>query len=105
MWACRAAMGTPAAARDKRLTAAGALASGCNENPLWGALRVFMGELLKLGFELAESTVSKCMIRRRGPPSQSRRAFLRNHADAIAAIWRIFLLANVRDGLVNSCHT
>jgi len=41
-WACRAAMGTPATARDKRLTAAGALASGCNENPLWGALRVFM---------------------------------------------------------------
>ena len=81
--------------------AAGALASGCNENPLWGALRVFMGELLKLGFELAESTVSKYMIRRRGPPSQTRRAFLRNHADAIAAIWRIFLLANVRDGLVN----
>src|SRR6516162_5707869 len=87
-------------ARDKRLTAAGALASGCNENPLWGALRI-RGELLKLGFELAESTVSKYMIRRRGPPSQTRRAFLRNHADAIAAIGRIFLLAYVRDGLVN----
>jgi hypothetical protein len=59
------------------------------------------GELLKLGFELAESTVSKYMIRRRGPPSQTRRAFLRNHADTIAAIRRIFLLANVLDGLVN----
>ena len=70
------------------------------ENPLWGAPRIH-GELLKLGFEIAESTVSKYMIRRRGPPSQTRRAFLRNHADAIAAIWRIFLLANVRDGLVN----
>ena len=34
------------------------------ENPLWGAPRIH-GELLKLGFELAESTVSKYMIRRR----------------------------------------
>ena len=42
--------------------------------------------LLKLGFELAESTVSKYMIRRRHPPSQSWRTFLRNHAEAIAAI-------------------
>jgi hypothetical protein len=55
------------------------------ENPLWGAPRIH-GELLKLGFEVAESTVSKYMIRRRGPPSQSWRTFLRNHTDAIAAI-------------------
>src|ERR1700704_172932 len=55
------------------------------ENPLWGAPRIH-GELLKLGFEVAESTVSKYMIRRRGPPSQSWRTFLRNHAEAIAAI-------------------
>ena len=54
-------------------------------NPLWGAPRIH-GELLKLGFEVAESTVSKYMIRRRGPPSQSWRTFLRNHAEAIAAI-------------------
>ena len=54
------------------------------ENPLWGAPRIH-GELLKLGFELAESTVSK-YIRRRRPPSQSWRTFLRNHADGIAAI-------------------
>jgi hypothetical protein len=44
------------------------------------------GELLKLGFEIAESTVSKYMIRHRGPPSQTWRTFLCNHADAIAAI-------------------
>jgi hypothetical protein len=55
------------------------------ENPLWGAPRIH-GELLKLGFEIAESTVSKYMIRRRGPPSQTWRTFLRNRADAIAAI-------------------
>ncbi len=55
------------------------------ENPLWGAPRIH-GELLKLGFELAESTVSRYMMRRRRPPSQSWRTFLRNHAEAIAAI-------------------
>ena len=54
------------------------------ENPLWGAPRIH-GELLKLGFELAELTVSKDMIRRRHPPSQSWRTFLRNHAEAISA--------------------
>jgi len=52
---------------------------------LWGAPRIH-GELLKLGFEIAESTVSKYMIRRRGPPSQTWRTFLRNHAEAIAEI-------------------
>jgi hypothetical protein len=55
------------------------------ENPLWGAPRIH-GELLKLGYEIAESTVSKYMIRRQGPPSQTWRTFLRNHANAIAAI-------------------
>ncbi len=57
----------------------------CKENPLWGAPRIH-GELLKLGFEIAESTVSTYMIRPRRPPSQNWRTFLRNHADAIAAI-------------------
>jgi transposase InsO family protein len=55
------------------------------ENRLWGAPRIH-GELLKLGFEVAESTVSTYMIRHRRPPSQNWRTFLRNHADAIAAI-------------------
>jgi transposase InsO family protein len=55
------------------------------DNPLWGAPRIH-GELLKLGFVIAESTVSKYLVRRRGPPSQGWRTFLRNHADAIAAI-------------------
>jgi len=55
------------------------------ENPLWGASRIH-GELLMLGFEVAQSTVSKYMPRRRSPPSQSWKTFLRNHAEAIAAI-------------------
>ncbi len=55
------------------------------ENPLWGAPRVH-GELFKLGYEIVESTVSKYMVRRQRPPSQTWRTFLRNHANAIAAI-------------------
>ena len=55
------------------------------ENPLWGASRIH-GELLMLGFEVAQSTVSRYMVRRRNPPSQSWKTFLQNHAEAIAAI-------------------
>jgi len=55
------------------------------ENPLWGAPRIH-GELLKLGFEVSQSSVAKYMVKRRGPPSQGWRAFLRNHAPDIAAM-------------------
>jgi transposase InsO family protein len=55
------------------------------ENPLWGASRIH-GELLMLGFEVAQSTVSKYMVRRRNPPSQPWKTFLRNQAEAISAI-------------------
>ena len=52
---------------------------------LWGAPRIY-GELLMLGFEVAQSTVSKYMVRPSKPPSQTWKASLRNHAEAIAAI-------------------
>jgi hypothetical protein len=55
------------------------------DNPLWGAPRIH-GELLKLGFEVAQSTVAKYMFIRWGPPSQGWRTFLRNHAPDIAAM-------------------
>src|SRR3979409_1847849 len=55
------------------------------ENPLWGAPRIH-GELLKLGFEIALSSVAKYMVKRRRPPSQGWRTFLRNHAPVIAAM-------------------
>jgi transposase InsO family protein len=55
------------------------------ENSFWGAPRIH-GELLKLGFEVAQSSVAKYMVKRRGPPSQGWRAFLRNHAQDIAAM-------------------
>ena len=55
------------------------------ENPLWGASRIH-GELLMLGFEVAQSTVSKYMARSGTPRSQNWKTFLRKHAQAIAAI-------------------
>jgi hypothetical protein len=55
------------------------------ENPLWGSPRIH-GELLKLGFEVAQSSVAKYMVKRRGPPSQGWRTFLRNHAPDVAAM-------------------
>jgi len=55
------------------------------ENPLWGASRIH-GERLMLGFEVAQSTVSKYMARSGTPRSQNWKTFLRNHAQAIAAI-------------------
>jgi transposase InsO family protein len=55
------------------------------ENPLWGAPRIH-GELLKLGFEVAQSSVAKYMVKRRRPPSLGWRTFLRNHAPDVAAM-------------------
>jgi transposase InsO family protein len=55
------------------------------ENLLWGAPRIH-GELLKLGFSVAQSTVATYMIERRGPPSQGWWTFLRNHAPDMAAM-------------------
>jgi len=53
-------------------------------NPLWGAPRIH-GELLKLGIEVSQASVAKYMVRRRQPPSQTWRTFLRNHIGQIAA--------------------
>jgi transposase InsO family protein len=50
---------------------------GSAENP-W--------ELLKLGIEIGQTSVAKYMVRRRGPPSQRWKTFLRNHADGIVAM-------------------
>jgi hypothetical protein len=55
------------------------------ENPLWGAPRIH-GELLMLGIEIAESSVSRYMCRRRQPPSQEWKTFLRNHAAGIVSV-------------------
>ncbi len=54
-------------------------------NPLWGAPRIH-GELLKLGFEISERTISRLLAKTRQPPSQSWRVFLANHARDLVAL-------------------
>src|SRR4029077_6597957 len=80
-WTSRARGGRPKIATDLR-----ALIRRISiENPLWGAPRIH-GELLKLGLEIAESSVAKYMAKRREPPSQGWHTFLRNHTPDIAAM-------------------
>ena len=57
----------------------------CRENPGWGAPRIH-GELLKLGIDVGQSSVSKYMVRCRKPPSQTWRTFLENHAQQLVSI-------------------
>src|SRR3989449_1030217 len=54
-------------------------------NPLWGAPRIH-GELLKLGLDVAERTVSRLMAKRRLPPSQTWRTFLANPVPDLVSI-------------------
>ena len=57
------------------------------ENPTWGAPRIH-GELLKLGFDVSEPTVSRWLrkVKRTPDPAQRWLTFLRNHREAIAAM-------------------
>lgn len=80
-WKSRNKGGRPRVDRELRDLIGGM----CNENPLWGAPRIH-GELLKLGFAVAQSTVSKYMLRGQRPSSQGWKTFLRNQADGIAAV-------------------
>src|SRR6266545_4683832 len=80
-WKSRSLGGRPRIAADLRAL----IRRMSIENPLWGAPRIH-GELLKLGFEVAQSSVAKYMVKRCGPPSQGWRTFLRNHAPDIAAM-------------------
>ena len=54
-------------------------------NVLWGAPRIH-GELLKLGFEISERTVSRLMPKRRKEPSQTWKTFLNNHVGQLVSI-------------------
>jgi len=55
------------------------------ENPLWGAPRIH-GELLKLGIDIGETSVSKYLVRRHKPPSQTWRTFLDNHVKSMVSV-------------------
>ena len=54
-------------------------------NPLWGAPRIH-GELLKLGIDVAERTVSRLLPKRRSPPSQTWPTFLTNHVPDLVSV-------------------
>jgi hypothetical protein len=55
------------------------------ENPGWGAARIH-GELLKLGINIGETSVSKYLVRNRKPPSQTWRTFLENHLKSLVSV-------------------
>jgi hypothetical protein len=79
-WKSRHPQGRPSVAREV-IDLIGRMSLA---NPGWGAPRIH-GELLKLGFELAESTVAKYMIRPRRPASQTWRTFLTNHMQEVVS--------------------
>jgi transposase InsO family protein len=80
-WKSRRRIGRPAMPTDIR----DLIRTMSHDNPLWGAPRIH-GELLKLGIDIAQSTVAKYMSRRRHPPSPGWRVFLRSHAADSAAV-------------------
>jgi len=55
------------------------------QNPLWGAPKIH-GELLKLGFDISETSVSKYLVRGKGSPSQSWRTFLEHHVKSLVSV-------------------
>jgi putative transposase len=77
----RGQLGRPAVSREVR----DLIRRMCRENPGWGAPRIH-GELLKLGIDVGESSVSKYMVRGRKPPSQTWRTFLENHVKQLVSI-------------------
>src|SRR6202011_2795022 len=54
-------------------------------NPTWGAPRIH-GELLKLGMNIGETSVSKYLVRHRKPPSQTWRTFLESHVKTMVSV-------------------
>jgi len=80
-WKSRNQGGRPQIAADLRVL----IRRMSVDNMLWGAPRIH-GELLKLGFAVAQSTVAKYMAKKSGPSGQSWCTFVRNHATHIAAM-------------------
>jgi hypothetical protein len=73
------------------------------ENPTWGAPRIH-GELLMLGFDISERSVSRWMKRAPRNPNLAKRwlVFLRNHREAIAAM-DFFTIPTLTFGILY-CH-
>jgi len=79
-WKSRHRLGRPAVSADVRAL----IRTMSHANPLWGAPRIH-GELLKVGIEVSQASVSKYLVRPRRPSSQSWRTFLANHVHQILA--------------------
>lgn len=79
-WKSRHRLGRPAVPPNVRAL----IRTMSQANPLWGAPRIH-GELLKLGIDVGQASVSKYLVRPRRPPSQSWRMFLANHVHQIVA--------------------
>ena len=77
----RGKRGRPTVSADIR----GLIRRMSHENPGWGAPRIH-GELLKLGIDIGESSVSKYLVRTRKPPSQTWRTFLQNHIQGLVSV-------------------
>ena len=86
--------GRPTVAREVR----DVIRRMASANPLWGAPRI-VGELSKIGIEVAKSTVEKYMARSRKPPSPTWKAFLKNHFKDIIAI-DFFVVPTVRNQIL-----
>jgi len=79
-WKSRCRIGRPTVPANIRTL----IRTMAQANPRWGAPRIH-GELLKLGIDVCQATLAKYMGRRRQPPSQTWRTFLRNHIGQIVA--------------------
>lgn len=79
-WKSRHRVGRPAVSPDVRAL----IRTMSQANPLWGTPRIH-GELLKLGINVSQASVTKYRARSRRPPSQSWRTFLTNHVEQIMA--------------------
>ena len=82
-WRSRGRGGRPKTTAEIR----GLIRRMAEENPTWGAPKIH-GELMKLGFVVAERTVARHLrhVRRRGDPAKRWLAFLQNHREVIAAL-------------------
>jgi len=93
-WRSRNRVGRPKVSAELR-TLIGEMSRA---NPLWGAPRIH-DELLKLGFDVVQSTVARYMCCRWRPSVQGWRTFLNNHVDGIAAV-DLFVLPTIAFNLL-----
>src|SRR4051794_39037097 len=89
--------GRPAVPRDLR----DLIRRMSRENPGWGAPRIH-GELLKLGINIGETSVSKYLVRNRKPPSQTWRTLLENHLKSLVSV-DFFTVPTIRFQVLYVC--